>query len=465
MTYSIIQKSQLEGALRIDAEYYQPKYFRINKIINSPELNAQKLKTLIMRQVVTGSTPKSRDCKLDGTDIKFIKTDTVREGQIIFDLADNLPLLQNRKNSEPRNGDILVTIIGATFDIVGRAARVFEDDPAMNINQNIALIRPCHKLKSNYLETFLRSKFGRLQLWQQCRQTEQVNLNCREVEEIKIPVPEIRIQEEIEQMVNTSRGLIEESKKIFQQAENLFLKELGLKEFELKNNLFSIVNLSDVKNYNRIDAEYYQPKFAELIKRLKENKLNPLTEIIENVPAKFDPQLFPEKEFNYVELSNIDSTLGIINGSSKIVGNKAASRAKRLLQKNDVIVSSVEGSLDKAALVADRQVNFLASTGFFQFRSKEILSEVLLVLAKSLVFQYQLKQRCAGTILTAVPQDSIKNILIPILPKSTQQKIAELVVKSHKSHQKSKELLEEAKRKVEELIEKPCDYALGKGEK
>lgn len=454
MTYSIIKKSQLEGALRIDAEYYQPEYFRINKIINSPELKAQKLRDLIIRQVVTGSTPKSRDCKLDGTDIKFIKTDTVREGQIIFDLADNLPLLQNRKNSEPRNGDILVTIIGATFDIVGRAARVFEDDPAMNINQNIALIRPSHKLKSNYLETFLRSKFGRLQLWQQCRQTEQVNLNCREVEEIKIPVPEIRIQEEIEQIVNTSRGLIEESKKIYQQAENLLLEELGLKNFELKNDLFSIINLSDAKNANRIDAEYYQPKFAELIKKLKENKSSPLSEIIENVPAKFDPRLYPEKGFNYVELSNIDSTLGIINGSSKIVGKEAASRAKRLLQKNDVIVSSVEGSLDKAALVADRQVNFLASTGFFQFRSKEILPEVLLVLAKSLVFQYQLKQRCAGTILTAVPQDSIKNILIPILPKSTQQKIAELVKKSHESRQKSKKLLEVAKRKVEEIIEK-----------
>ena len=27
ITYSIIQKSQLEGAKRLDAEYYQPEYF------------------------------------------------------------------------------------------------------------------------------------------------------------------------------------------------------------------------------------------------------------------------------------------------------------------------------------------------------------------------------------------------------------------------------------------------------
>lgn len=34
-----------------------------------------------------------------------------------------------------------------------------------------------------------------------------------------------------------------------------------------------------------------------------------------------------------------------------------------------------------------------------------------------------------------------------------QQKIADLVVKSHEARKKSKELLEEAKRKVEEMIE------------
>ena len=48
----------------------------------------------------------------------------------------------------------------------------------------------------------------------------------------------------------------------------------------------------------------------------------------------------------------------------------------------------------------------------------------------------------------------IKDILIPILPKPTQQKIANLVRQSHGARKKAKELLEEAKRKVEEMVEK-----------
>jgi len=35
ISYSIIQKSQLEGALRLDAEYYQPEYLEVAKILQS----------------------------------------------------------------------------------------------------------------------------------------------------------------------------------------------------------------------------------------------------------------------------------------------------------------------------------------------------------------------------------------------------------------------------------------------
>ena len=96
--YSIIKKSQLEGAKRLDAEYYQPEYLSVvNKIKNS---KFDFVSNFLSRSVVTGTTPKKRDCLCDGTDIKFIKTDTLREGRIVFDEADCLPVKESRKNSE-----------------------------------------------------------------------------------------------------------------------------------------------------------------------------------------------------------------------------------------------------------------------------------------------------------------------------------------------------------------------------
>lgn len=450
MTFSIIQKSELEGANRLDAEYYQPEYLRVNKILSG--LQSIRLREIITRPVVTGSTPKIRDPKMDGTDIKFIKTDVLRDGDINFDSADFLPLKVNKKNSEPQNGDIILTIIGATYKIVGRSARIFAGDPKMNINQNIALIRPRSLILPGYLETFLRTKFGRDQLWQQSRQTEQVNLNCREVENILVPVLTSEFQQEIDDLVNQAQILKGNSHRLFGEAEELLLEELGLKDFKPREDLSFVVDYSDVEKAKRIDADYFQPKYEDLINKLKTSKPRLLTAVIESVAAQFSPK--NEENYKYVELANINSSIGIIDGYSRILGKEAPSRARRILREGDVIVSSVEGSLEKVALASMGQSNFLASTGFFQFRSKFILPEVLLVIAKSLVLQMQLKKHCSGTILMAVPNDSLKNILIPVLPKVTQQKIAALVRKSYEAKKKSKELLEEAKIKVEMMIEK-----------
>jgi len=45
-------------------------------------------------------------------------------------------------------------------------------------------------------------------------------------------------------------------------------------------------------------------------------------------------------------------------------------------------------------------------------------------------------------------------IIIPILEKSTQEEIADLVHQSHEARKKAKYLLEKAKREVEDFIEK-----------
>ncbi len=66
----------------------------------------------------------------------------------------------------------------------------------------------------------------------------------------------------------------------------------------------------------------------------------------------------------------------------------------------------------------------------------------------------QFEKFTTGTSYPTITDEDIENILIPILPKSTQQKIADLVRKFHEARKKSKELLEKAKREVEEIIEK-----------
>ena len=58
----------------------------------------------------------------------------------------------------------------------------------------------------------------------------------------------------------------------------------------------------------------------------------------------------------------------------------------------DVIVSSIEGSLDSIALIRGEYDQALCSTGFHVVNSQTFNSETLLVLLKSIVGQLQLKK-------------------------------------------------------------------------
>ena len=96
--------------------------------------------------------------------------------------------------------------------------------------------------------------------------------------------------------------------------------------------------------------------------------------------------------------SNIDNT-GNIRGYLQEMGQNLPSRARRRIQENDVIISSIEGSIDKIALVSNEFHNSLCSTGFYVLNSNKINSETLLVLFKNKIIQQLLKQKCSGIIL------------------------------------------------------------------
>ena len=448
ITYSIIQKSQFEGALRIDAEFYDPYYFDLEKKLKRKKWDYLGNLIVFNRR---GIQPKYSD-----TPTKYR---AVVSQNILEDFLDvnNLPFIDedffNSKQAQAvkiKPFDILIYTTGAN---IGRTNIFYPKTIEAIASNHVNIIRvDPSKINQLYLGVFLQSKIGRDWTDRWASGSDQEEIYPEDFEKFPVLIADDNVQNEVANLVLKSFEFIESSNRFYSQAENLLLEELGLKDFKIEDDLFYVVNLSEIKSAHRADAEYFQPKYEKLISKIKKYGAEPLLRAVENIPARFNPKSQSAKIFRYVELSNITSSIGTIDGFLEVSGEEAPSRAKRILKANDVIISSVEGSLEKVALVGKDQEGYLASNGFFQFRSKNILPEVLLVLAKSIIFQMQLEKQCAGTILTAVPKEAIQNLLIPILPKPTQQKIADLVQQSHEARKKAKQLLEEAKRQVEKLI-------------
>jgi len=82
-----------------------------------------------------------------------------------------------------------------------------------------------------------------------------------------------------------------------------------------------------------------------------------------------------------------------------------------------------------------------------------IETEYLALCVNSMIGQMQIERDAGGSVIVHWKPEQIKKLWVPILPKSTQREIADLVHQSHQARKKSKELLERAKREVEEFIE------------
>ena len=450
MNYSTT--TQVDGTFRLDAEHYQKRFLKNQEKLR--RFGSTPLLKLLSRPVMTGHTPSMKVESFYGDDIAFIKTDNLREfkisGQFTHYLSESGNRVINRTFLQA--GDLILTIIGATHKIVGRSALVTKEDLPANINQNIALIRLKKSHSPEFLSAYLNCNIGKLALWHHSRQTEQVNLNCREVEKVLVPNVSNIFVNSIEGVYKKAVAYESKSKLVFQYAQTILLTELGLTDWTPEHHLTFVKDYSEVRRAERIDADYFQPKYSQIISAIKNYSggWDTLGNLVNLNTRNYQP--IHEQEYKYIELANIGGNGEIIDCMTG-EGQDLPTRARRKVSKGDVIVSSIEGSLDSIALINQEYDEALCSTGFHVVNSQVLNSETLLVFLKSKAGQLQLKKGCNGTILTAIGKDELVKVGLPKIRTEIQTEIQQQVTESFNLRKQSKHLLECAKRAVEIAIE------------
>lgn len=451
---SVIFKKFLTGAKIIDFVQYG----------TSEELNEDGIGYPVLR--------------LNEFDSNFIKTPSKSSNKISNDVYENLKLFKD---------DVLICRTNGNPKLVGKSAIV-----PMNYEFAYASylfkIRPKKELiNSSTLVTFLNSKYGRMEIEKHSMVGNQANFSPAKFREINIPIFDKKFNLKIKESTYSAFNLLTKSQELYSQAETILLQEIGLDEFKIEHLLSkqAVVRLNpspitidnaekkgfSTPNYNmksfkesfgvtgRLDAEYYQKKYEVVIEKIKsyKNGFEPLSKACNLKDTNHNPK--ENQEYNYIELSNIGKT-GDINGCTTELGKDLPSRARRLVNTNDVIISSIEGSLQSCAVVGKEYNEALCSTGFYVINSEKINSETLIVLFKSDLMQSIMKQNCSGTILTGMNKYEFQNILVPLIDIKAQLKIAKLIEESFSLKKQSEHLLEVAKRAVEIAIEKNEEVAI-----
>ncbi len=453
MVFSVIQKSQLEGAKRLDAEYYQPEYLRADEVVSTIRYS-----TLgdIADKVFSGpfgSTLTSDSYQTQGT--PFIRIGDISD---IFIEPKDLVYISPEEHKrifsthlKPR--DIVLSKIGT----VGRLSVISEDLGEVNISENNIGIR-LSKLSPErraFLLFFLLSKYGQLQLLRRASGNVQPKLNVADVGEIKVPGVEDFALKKFSEFYERITKFRKKSESFYFQAERTLLEELDLAGEEFEDELTYVVSSNEVEEAERVDADYFQPKYEKLLSKLKTRNAKPLGSIV-SMTKGTEPgsSAYCNKGKPFIRVSNLTKE-GLDTNNQQYLSDDLYNDLKDKFEPQVGEVLLTKDATPGVAYVVKEPIGGIISGGILRLRvTKDIDPEYLALCLNSVVGKLQVTRSIVGSVISHWRPAQIEETLIPILPKPTQQKIADLVKKSHQARKEAKELFEEAKRKVEEMVEK-----------
>lgn len=462
---------------RIDSEYFKKEYL---EKINLLSKISTKLENL-MASGYYGILPKSDDYLENG--LSLVRGKDIREFSLEISNLVKVPYDYFQERYQIHKNDILFLVKGATIGYENGVLFILEEPNKKMIFNGSVFKLQVKNINPAFLYVFMMTKYF---TFQKVREVANNGIEYNSLPTIKnflIPQFSQDFQLEIEKLVKQSHEALEDSKRLYKEAQELLYKEL---ELDFKNPLESLLksslqakkpselaNINDIsKKYphlnisvrplskslhksGRLDSEYYQSKYDLMETKIKDYKggyckLQP-SEIKD---FNFTPKA--QEKYRYIELANIGNN-GNISEPLEDFGENLPTRARRKVKTGDFIMSSIEGSLTSCALITPEFDNCVVSTGFYVLNSAQLNGETLLVLFKCEFFQEYLKKFPSGTILTAISKDELQNILIPKIATATQEQIALKIQKSFTLRAKSKDLLQNAKIKLENAIENFCD--------
>lgn len=450
ISYSIIQKSQLEEIGRIDADYYQQEYLEVEKKLTY--IPTEKLIDISTNIVNFGAYSLCNYIVWQETGIPYLNVENIKEGYIDF---ENIKYIDDRVNdilskSKVKEGQIILPMAGT----IGNAAVAYKVPNKINSNQATAKITLKKDISPFYITAFLNSYFGKMQTKRQILSSVQPNIFLWQIKNFRIPVAPKEKQKEIEKLWIRGLEELENSASFYRQAEELLLEEMGLKNAVFEDELSYIVNYSDAILDNRIDPEYFQPKYERLILKIKNKNAKQLGELI-SIRKGFEPgsQAYQEEGKLFIRVSSV-SKLGIEEKDQKYLSEELYQELKKDYEPKLGDILLTKDATPGIAYVIKEPLEGIISSGILDLKVKDnIESEYLALCISSIVGQWQAQRDAGGSIIAHWKPKQVKNLVIPILPTEKQKEIAKLVRKSHEARKKSKDLLEQAKRKVEEMID------------
>ncbi len=442
---STVKYSDIQEAKRYDAEYFKPEYIEISN--NLKRLKSQDLEKyciFVKKGIFDISPTKYKNKGVPFLRVSNTKSFFINNEDMVY--LDEETHNENNK-TELRKGDIVLSKVGTIGDAV-----INLDYEKINFSQNnIGIKIKQDEINPAYVIAFFNSKYGRKQIEKQQSGQVQEKIVLDDIKFLKIP----RLNNEnlIAYKVLESKQKQNKSKDLYRQAEELLLKELNLLDYKLKHSLSFEATAKDIKEVKRFDSEYFQPKYEEVISKVESYKNG--WDFVKNQFSQNNFIFKSDKDYyNYIEISDINVSNGGIS-PNKVRTEDLPANAKRKLNKGDLLISKVRPYRGAVSFIDFELENLVGSGAFTVLREKtNYKKEVLMIFLRTSFIRNLLLRYNSGTSYPVIVDKDILDTKIPLIDIKLQKQISEKIKESYGLRKESEQLLEQAKRMVEEEIER-----------
>lgn len=131
------------------------------------------------------------------------------------------------------------------------------------------------------------------------------------------------------------------------------------------------------------------------------------------------------EHFTYVDIGSIDREIKAIFEPQYLLGETAPSRARKVINTGDILVSLTRPNLNAVALVSDKYDNQIASTGFEVIKPTLVDSRYIFALVRSKDFIDAISGKVQGALYPAAKSSDVQEYKFPLPPLAEQKVIAD----------------------------------------
>ena len=318
-------------------------------------------------------------------------------------------------------------------------------------------------ISPEYLTAFLNTTYGILDVKRRARiSINQSNVNAEELKRVEIPLVSKELQARITSSFDSAFSRVQSSEAKHAEAQDILLEELGLADWRPKQRLAFVTNFSEVRRAGRMDADYFQPKYEDIVNAIKSypggwDTLGNLVTMQKSIEVGSKEYL--TEGIPFVRVSNLSP---FEMTEEKYISENLYEQIKENQPRQEEILFTKDATPGIAYYLRDEPQRMIPSGGVLRLKTKadRMDGEFLTLALNSMITKEQATRDAGGSVIRHWRPDQIARVVVPIPPKEVQARIQEKVVESAVLRQESKRLLECAKRSVEIAIEQDEETAL-----